>query len=68
MLICRLLNNDWALDSAKKNVEKYYQVVGVLEELNGTLDVLEEQIPQFFAGARALYQQNLLGKNYLSIP
>lgn len=57
---CTLLNNQWAFDTAKQNVEKYYQVVGVLEELNTTLDVLEGQIPQFFKRATITYEQHLL--------
>ncbi|KAH1009522.1 uronyl 2-sulfotransferase [Dendroctonus ponderosae] len=57
---CMLLNNQWALETAKKNVERYYQVVGVLEELDTTLDILEEEIPQFFDGAKKTYQANLL--------
>lgn len=61
----RLLNNQWAFDTAKQNVEKYYQVVGVLEELNTTLDVLEDQIPQFFKRAKITYEQHLLGKHSL---
>ncbi|XP_050304742.1 uronyl 2-sulfotransferase-like [Anthonomus grandis grandis] len=57
---CMFLNNQWALERAKKNVEKYYKVVGVLEELNVTLDALEVELPQFFRGARVVYQQHLL--------
>lgn len=60
-----MLNNQWAFDTAKQNVEKYYQVVGVLEELNTTLDVLEGQIPQFFKRAKITYEQHLLGKHSL---
>ncbi|CAG9761177.1 unnamed protein product [Ceutorhynchus assimilis] len=69
---CMLLNNNWALGIAKENVEKYYQVVGVLEELNKTLDVLAAHIPQFFSDAKTVYQENLLDiyrhKKELEIP
>nr|CAI5818745.1 unnamed protein product [Callosobruchus analis] len=57
----RELNIDWALQIAKSNVEKYYTVVGVLEKLNDTMDVLEQKIPYFFKGAKKIYGQELLG-------
>ncbi|KAL1498115.1 hypothetical protein ABEB36_008968 [Hypothenemus hampei] len=60
---CMLLNDNWAFEKAKSNVEKYYQVVGVLEEMNITLQVLETKIPQFFSGVKSTYQRNLL-ENY----
>ena len=44
------------MQKAKRNVEKYYAVVGVLEEMNKTLTVLEHYIPRFFAGASDIYQ------------
>ncbi len=40
---------------AKENVEKHYAVVGVLEELNKTLTVLEHYVPRFFKGALNTY-------------
>lgn len=43
------------MQKAKENVEKYYAVVGVLEELNMTLTVLEHYLPKFFAGALDVY-------------
>nr|CAI5818742.1 unnamed protein product [Callosobruchus analis] len=58
---CMELNIDWALQIAKSNVEKYYTVVGVLEKLNDTMDVLEQKIPYFFKGAKKIYGQELLG-------
>ena len=33
------------------NVEKYYSVVGVLEEMEKSLKVFEKFAPRFFAGA-----------------
>ncbi len=38
-------------------------VVGVLEELPATLEVLEDQIPNFFAGVNDLYFNILKGEN-----
>ena len=40
---------------AKENVEKHYAVVGVLEEFNKTLTVLEHYVPRFFKGAKDVY-------------
>lgn len=44
---------------AKENVEKSYAVVGVLEELNKTLTVLEHYVPRFFKGALDTYWSKL---------
>ena len=49
------LNTEIALRKAKENVEKHYAVVGVLEELNKTLTVLEHYIPRYFKGAKDVY-------------
>ena len=43
------------MQKAKENVEKHYAVVGVLEELNKTLTVLEHYVPRFFKGALDTY-------------
>ena len=51
----RGFNTEFALQKAKENVEKNYAVVGILEELNITLTVLEHYIPKFFKGAKDLY-------------
>ena len=47
---------------AMKHVEENYAVVGILEEMNKTLTVLEHYVPRFFKGALNTYW----GK-YLSI-
>jgi len=52
---CTGLNTEVALRRAKENVEKHYAVVGVLEELNKTLTVLEHYIPRYFKGAKDVY-------------
>ena len=51
----RGFNTEKALNKAKENVEKHYAVVGVLEEMNKTLTVLEHYIPRFFKGATDIY-------------
>lgn len=47
-----------ALERAKMAVEKHYAVVGVLEDVNTTLTVLENYIPRFFRGATDVYYGN----------
>ncbi len=55
------------MKKAMHNVEKSYAVVGVLEELNKTLTVLEHYVPRFFKGAKDLYYSKLnFLKYYLS--
>ena len=48
-------NTEVAMRKAMENVEKHYAVVGVLEDLNKTLTVLEHYIPRFFKGAKDVY-------------
>ena len=38
-----------------EHVEKHYAVVGILEEMNKTLTVLEHYVPRFFKGALNTY-------------
>ncbi|XP_045120608.1 heparan sulfate 2-O-sulfotransferase pipe-like isoform X2 [Portunus trituberculatus] len=52
---CTGFNTDYALQKAKENVERNYAVVGVLEDLNTTLTVLEHYVPRFFKGAKDHY-------------
>ena len=53
---------------AKENVEKHYAVVGVLEELNKTLTVLEHYVPRFFKGAKDVYWSECNAFFFLSKP
>lgn len=53
--VFRPFNTLGALQRAKKAVERHYAVVGVLEDLNSTLTVLENYIPLFFKGATQVY-------------
>ena len=52
---CIPFNTKAAIAKAKENVEKYFAVVGVLEELNKTLTVLEHFVPKFFKGSVDVY-------------
>ena len=58
--LLRGFNTEIALRLAKENVEKHYAVVGVLEELNKTLTVLEHYVPRFFKGAKDVYWSKYL--------
>ncbi|KAG8180166.1 hypothetical protein JTE90_020464 [Oedothorax gibbosus] len=53
---CQLLNDAGALQKAKQNIERYYAVVGTLEHMNVTLQVLEATLPRFFKGAYNVYR------------
>nr|XP_022905320.1 uronyl 2-sulfotransferase-like [Onthophagus taurus] len=64
---CGLHNNKWALNTAKLIVEKYYPVVGVLDELNATLAVLEKKIPYFFKGVQEMYHKDLLEQHHINV-
>lgn len=57
----RPFNSQGALEKAKYAVESQYAVVGVLEDLNTTLTVLENYIPRFFRGASEVYHGNAYG-------
>ncbi|KAK8787105.1 hypothetical protein V5799_023120 [Amblyomma americanum] len=54
----KLVQNSWALDRARQNIERHFSVVGVLEDLNLTLALLEMHIPRFFRGATELYRKS----------
>jgi len=56
---CMIIGDQRALEQAKRNVEQSFPVVGVLEELNTTLSLLEHELPLFFEGASYLYYNQL---------
>lgn len=56
--ICRKFNNLQALQIAKANVEKYFPVVGITDNINMTLMVAEQLMPQYFQGAFKMYHQS----------
>ncbi|XP_017041507.1 heparan sulfate 2-O-sulfotransferase pipe isoform X7 [Drosophila ficusphila] len=53
---CLPFNSHYAIQIAKRRVEKEYSVVGTWEERNITLTVLEKYIPRFFNHARFLFK------------
>lgn len=62
----RPFNSKSALERAKYVVETQYSVVGVLEDLNTTLAVLEKYIPRFFAGASEIYFNEIKSFNKIN--
>lgn len=56
------MKNEKALKQAKANVDRYFKVVGVLENLNETLAVLENRIPRYFDGLQDMYFNELMSK------
>lgn len=56
---CALFNSKRVLSKAKTIVEKIYSVVGVLEDLDLTLEAFQAYIPKFFRAAKELYHDNL---------
>jgi len=53
---CTELGNRAALQKAKENVDRHFEVVGVLEHLQESLSVLEYKLPDFFEGASEWHQ------------
>lgn len=43
--------SEWALATAKRNLASQYLVVGVTEEMDSFVQVLEQLLPDFFSGA-----------------
>lgn len=66
ILYYRPFNSKGALEKAKYVVETQYSVVGVLEDLNTTLAVLEKYIPRFFAGASEIYFNEIKSFNKIN--
>lgn len=54
--ICRNVGSRWALEQAKYNLVNEYLLVGVTEELEDFIMILEAALPRFFKGATELYR------------
>ncbi|KAG5309400.1 PIPE sulfotransferase, partial [Acromyrmex insinuator] len=70
---CTPFNTVGALERAKLAVEKHYAVVGVLEDINTTLTVLENYVPRFFQGATDVYYDQVnsftrINRNFFKPP
>ena len=60
---CTVIGSKWALAQAKRNVEKFYPVVGTLEHLQEMFLVLENGLPDHFAGISRVYNNDLKGRS-----
>jgi len=54
---CYSPNTDAAVEQAIANIDQFYSVVGVLEEIDKTLAVMEEKLPGYFRGAGQSYEE-----------
>ncbi|KAF0291279.1 Heparan sulfate 2-O-sulfotransferase pipe [Amphibalanus amphitrite] len=59
---CTRHNSRWALERAKRTVQRQFATVGVLESLNTTLAVAETLLPRYFAGAWDRFFIDLVGQ------
>lgn len=50
------MGSQWALEQAKYNLVNEYMLVGVTEELEDFVMMLEAALPRFFKGATELYK------------
>ena len=48
---CRVAGSEWALEMAKINLVSHYLIVGVTDEMEDFIAVLEAALPRFFAGS-----------------
>lgn len=60
VLVCRNIGSRWALEQAKYNLINEYLLVGVTEELEDFVMMLEAALPRFFRGATELYRTGTL--------
>lgn len=55
----RNVGSRWAMDQAKYNLINEYFLVGVTEELEDFIMLLEAALPRFFRGATELYRTGI---------
>lgn len=68
MYTCSTLGEKGDLDYVKNVIDSEYTVVGTLEKLDDTLDLLEAKVPQFFKGIKAIYKEKRIKMiNFTSI-
>ena len=64
-LECPLHNSRWALNKAIENVEKHFPVVGVLEEMDLSLRLMQTALPKYFGGIWDKFEHNT--RKYINI-
>lgn len=50
-MISREVGNKWALEEAKRNLQRNYLLIGVTEELSDFVLTLQAILPRFFKGS-----------------
>eukprot|EP00095_Tigriopus_kingsejongensis_P010557 snap_masked-scaffold421_size176100-processed-gene-0.2 protein:Tk10557 transcript:snap_masked-scaffold421_size176100-processed-gene-0.2-mRNA-1 annotation:"heparan sulfate 2-o-sulfotransferase pipe" len=55
---CQIMNGEEGFKLAVANVESHFAVVGVLEEMDKSMTVLEHFLPRFFTGVKEVYSKN----------
>lgn len=64
--LCNREPGVWALERAKQNVLENYLLVGILEELEDVLLLLERLLPHYFTGVLNIYKSpGRLSKSWL---
>ena len=53
--ICSIVNNKEAYEKAKKTVREAYSVVGLMEDVRGSLRLMEKLMPKFVTNITKLY-------------
>lgn len=63
------MGSQWALEQAKYNLVNEYMLVGVTEELEDFVMMLEAALPRFFKGATELYKTGAVAlPNFCCLP
>lgn len=57
LVFFRTPGSSWAVEQAKNNLVTKYLLVGVTEQIEEFVAVLEATLPQIFKGALKLYRQ-----------
>eukprot|EP00057_Strongylocentrotus_purpuratus_P035024 XP_797456.3 PREDICTED: uronyl 2-sulfotransferase [Strongylocentrotus purpuratus] len=56
----------WALEQAKSNIDKYYTFIGITEEYEASLRVLEHLMPDMYNGLTEFYLSRINKTNSLT--
>ena len=61
--VCDDFGSVEALKMAKRNVDRFYAVVGVVEKMQESLQVLENYVPAYFRHATKVYNEIMRQKH-----
>lgn len=60
-------DGEWALQTAIRNVDKHYLVVGVTEQFGDFVGALEHMLPSYFKGGNQFFQREGKGISFQNI-